>query len=401
MKDFLKMLGASVLGCLLVFFVGAFFLVGMITSLVSIGLTETGTIPHKAILHIGFEKPVLEQYSSNPLSRFVPFGLYQDDGMGCYDLVSAIDRATTDPRIDMIYMNTNYLNAGISHIEEIRNALKRFRASGKPVIAYADTYSQAGYYLASVADKVLLNPQGEVNLHGFSISTRYYKGLMDELGIEAQFIRHGTYKSGGEPFTMLKMSTEERDQLERFIQSAWTHWVAEIAEARHITPQTLDYLAEQNGCSQISEALSLSIIDQSLYKDELIDYLCTLQDVKSEKQLRMLRSSAYIAAKPLPKSKAKIALIYATGSLYTGTGQQDIMTDNYLQTIRKLRGDSTVKAVVLRIDSPGGDARAAAIIHHELQLLKAQKPLVISMGDEAASGGYWISCTGDCVFASP
>ncbi|MCL2502948.1 MAG: signal peptide peptidase SppA, partial [Bacteroidales bacterium] len=152
---------------------------------------------------------------------------------------------------------------------------------------------------------------------------------------------------------------------------------------------------------QISEALSLTLIDQSFYKDGLVDYFCTLQSVKSEKQLRILRMSTYISAKPIPKAKAKVALLFANGSLHTGTGQQDIMSDNYIQTIRRLRADSSVKAVVLRVSSPGGDARAAAIIHRELQLLKEQKPLVISVGDEAASGGYWISCAGDHIFASP
>ena len=395
------MLGASILGCLLVFFVGILFVAGIVTSLVSMSVSGTGTIPHKAILQISFEKPILEQHSSNPLSRLVPFGLYQDDGLGYYDLVSAIDRAAADNRIDMIYLNTNYLSAGISQIEEIRNALKRFRTSGKPVIAYADNYSQAGYYLASVADKVFLNPHGKIGLRGFSVTARYYKGLMDELGIEAQWIRHGSHKTGGEHLTMLKMSQEEREQLEQFLQSAWMHWTEEMAEARQISVQTINRLAEQNGCSQISEALSLTLIDQSFYKDGLVDYFCTLQSVKSEKQLRILRMSTYISAKPIPKAKAKVALLFANGSLHTGTGQQDIMSDNYIQTIRRLRADSSVKAVVLRVSSPGGDARAAAIIHRELQLLKEQKPLVISVGDEAASGGYWISCAGDHIFASP
>ncbi|MCL2502483.1 MAG: S49 family peptidase, partial [Bacteroidales bacterium] len=263
MKNFLQMLGASILGCLLVFFVGILFVAGIVTSLVSMSVSGTGTIPHKAILQISFEKPILEQHSSNPLSRLVPFGLYQDDGLGYYDLVSAIDRAAADNRIDMIYLNTNYLSAGISQIEEIRNALKRFRTSGKPVIAYADNYSQAGYYLASVADKVFLNPHGKIGLRGFSVTARYYKGLMDELGIEAQWIRHGSHKTGGEHLTMLKMSQEEREQLEQFLQSAWMHWTEEMAEARQISVQTINRLAEQNGCSQISEALSLTLIDQS------------------------------------------------------------------------------------------------------------------------------------------
>jgi len=396
------MLGASVLGCILVFTVGAFMMMGIVSALVSLSFSEaTGIIPNKAILQISFEKPILEQNSSNPVSRLVPFGLYQDDGIGYYDIVSAIDRAAEDNRIDIIYLNTNYLSAGVSHIEEIREALKRFRASGKPVIAYADSYSQAGYYLASVADKVFLNPQGEIDLRGFSLSIRYYKGLMDELGVEAQLIRSGMYKSGGEQYTMLKMSKEERNQLDAFIQSAWKHWVGEMAAARQVSVQTVNRIAEETGCFELSEAVSIQLIDQALYKDELIDYFCTLQEVKTEKQLRTVRIDTYMAAKPLSRAKAKVAILFANGAMYTGTGEQELMSENFTRTIRRLRADSSIKAVVLRVDSPGGDARAAAIIHRELQLLKEKKPLIISIGDEAASGGYWISCIGDCLFASP
>ena len=395
------MLGASILGCILVFFAGGIVVMGFITALVSMSISEVGTVPNKAILQITFEKPILEQALSNPLSRFIPYGLYQDDGTGFYDIVSAIDNAAEDSRIDMIYLNTNYLSAGISHIEEIREALKRFRLSGKPVITYADSYSQAGYYLATAADKVFLNPQGEIGLRGFSLSVQYYKGLMDELGIEAQLIRHGKYKSGGEPYTMYTMSAEERDQLENYLLSAWSHWAGEIATSRQISVQTINQFAEEIGCFSISDALSLQLIDQSLYKDQLIEYFCTLQGVKTEKQLHIVKMDTYLAAKPISRSRSKVAILFANGTLYTGTGQQEVMSENYIRTIRQLRADSSVKAVVLRVDSPGGDARAAAIIHRELTLLKEKKPLIVSMGDEAASGGYWISSAGDYLFAAP
>ena len=394
------MLVASALGCVLVLFFGTILLFGIIGTLVSIGSSEVKTIPHNAILQITFEKPLLEQNSINPISKIVPFGWYQDDGYGYYDVVSAVDRAAEDDRIQMIYLNTNYLNAGISHVEELREALKRFRLSGKAVIAYSDSYSQVGYYLASVADKVFLNPGGAVSLRGFSLSTRYYKGLMEELGIEAQIIRHGVYKSGGESYVQQKMSVEERTQLAAFLQSAWDHWAQEIAEVRQIPIKSVNQIAEYMGCTNTYEATEHKLIDEAFYKDELIDYLCTLQGVKSEKQLRTVDMQTYLNNRAYSKAKEKVAILFANGTLQTGRGPQEIMSENYIRMIRRLRTDSSVKAVILRIDTPGGDALAANIVHRELKLLKEVKPLIVSMGDQATSGGYWMACAGDYIFGS-
>jgi len=401
MKDFLKMLAASVLGSAISIFAGILFILGILTVIVSIGDSQVKVVPNNAILQITFEKPLFEQSSTNPFSKAVPFGLYQDDGYGYYELVSAIDRAGEDNRIQMIYLNTNYLNADISHIGELRDALNRFRSTGKAIIAYADSYSQAGYYLASIADKVYLNPQGEIDLRGFSLSLRYYKGLMDELGIEAQLIRHGAYKSGGEPFTQPFMSPEERRQLNLFLESAWGRWADDIAASRHISLQTVNRVAEVAGCANTWEATEFQLIDEAFYKDELIDQLCKLQNVKNERALRVVTLQTYISHKPVGKSREKVAILFANGTLYMGTGQQDVMSETFNRTIRKLRADSTIKAVVLRVNSPGGDASAAAVIHRELQLLKEEKPLVVSMGDNAASGGYWISSVGDCIVSTP
>ena len=401
MKDFLKMLAASILGCALTLFAGMLFILGIASVIISAGDTQAKAIPNNAILQIAFEKPLMEQSSENPFSKAVPFGLYQDDGFGYYELVSAIDRAKEDNRIAMIYLNTNFLNADISHVWELREALKRFRSNGKAVIAYSDSYTQAGYYLASAADKVYLNPQGEVGLRGFSISLRYYKGLMDELGVEAQLIRHGKYKSGGEPFIQQLMSSEERAQLDLFLRSAWDRWADEMAESRQISIETVNRVAEDAGCEDAYKAVDLQLVDEVYYKNELIDQLCKLQGVKSERALRIVNMQTYMTHKPLTKSREKVAILFADGTLYMGTGQQDIMSDDYIRTIRKLRADSSIKAVVLRVNSPGGDAQAAAVIHHELQLLKEAKPLIVSMGDNAASGGYWISSVADCIVGAP
>ena len=395
------MLVASILGCILVLFAGVFFVFGLLTLLISAGDSEVKAIPNRAILQITFEKPLFEQSSDNPFSKAVPYGLYKDDGYGYFDMVSAIDRAAFDDRIQMIYLNTNFLTAGISHIGELREALKRFRASGKAIVAYSDSYSQAGYYLASVADKVYLNPHGEIDLRGFAISVRYYKGLMDELGVAAQIIRHGKYKSGGESFTQQQMNAEERTQLTLFLESAWSRWADDISSDRHLNLQIVNKVAEQTGCSNSAEAVELEFIDEAFYKDELIAHLCKLQDVKSEKQLRLVNMQSYMLHKPLARAKEKIAVLYADGTIYHGKGTQNIMSENYIRTIRQLRADSSIKAVVLRINSSGGDARAAAVIHRELKLLNEIKPLIVSMGDNAASGGYWMASAGAHILGTP
>ena len=403
MKDFFKMLAASLIGCGIVLFFGLFILIGIFSAALSFSSSQVAVVPSNAILQLNFEKPVLEQGAQNPFAQFSPMKLLSagNDGYGYYDIVEAIERAATDSRISMIYLNLNYLNAGISHIDEIRDALIRFRTSGKPVISYADAYGQAGYYLASVSDKVYLNPEGLLNLKGFALNTLYYKALFDELGVEAQFIKHGKYKSGVDQFVQRQMNPEDREQTQRYIQSVWGHWISGISNARGLSEERLNAAATREGFSSASEALDQGFVDGIFYKDEMIDQLCKLQGVSKESELKPVGMGTYISAALPSRSKQKIALVYADGIIYTGKGRSDIMTDNYLPLLRELRTDSTVKAVVLRINSPGGDAMAAAMIHREIQLLSQQKPVVVSMGDASASGGYWIASAGSYIFSNP
>ena len=403
MKDFLKMLAASLIGCGIVLFFGLLILIGIFSAALTFGSSQVATVPQNAILQLGFEKPILEQGVQNPFAQLSPMKLLSagNDGYGYYDIVEAIERAATDGRISMIYLNLNYLNAGISHIDEIRDALQRFRSSGKPVISYADAYSQAGYYLASVSDKIYLNPEGMLSFKGFALNARYYKALFDELGVEVQYVKHGKYKSGADEFVLRQMSPEDREQTQRYLQSIWEYWLSGISNARGLSVESLNAAAAQEGFSSASEALAGNFVDGLLYKDELIDRLCLLQNVSKESQLKPVGVGTYIAAAIPSRSKQKIALVYADGIIYTGKGRSDIMTDDYLPLLRQLRTDSTIKAVVLRINSPGGDAMAAAMIHREIQLLSQQKPVVVSMGDASASGGYWMASAGTYIFSSP
>ena len=403
MKDFFKMLAASLIGCGIVLFFGLFIMIGIFSAALTFSNSQVAIVPQNAILQLGFEKSILEQGAQNPFARISPASWLStgNDGYGYFDIVQAIDRAADDSRISMIYLNLNYLSAGISHIEEIRDALKRFRSAGKAVISYADAYSQAGYYLASVSDKIYLNPEGLLSFRGLALSSTYYKALFDELGVDAQFVKHGKYKSGPDEYTQRQMSPEDREQIQRYIQSIWEHWVTGIANARGLSVESLNAAAETEGFSSASEALDKGFVDNIFYKDQMIDQLCLLQNVAKESELKSVRIGDYISAAPVSRSKQKIALVYANGIIYTGKGNSDIMTDNYLPLLRQLRTDSTIKAVVLRIDSPGGDAMAAAMIHRDILLLSQHKPVIISMGDASASGGYWMASAGSQIFCNP
>ncbi|MCK9305703.1 MAG: signal peptide peptidase SppA, partial [Bacteroidales bacterium] len=316
---------------------------------------------------------------------------------GILDFVKTIETAAEDPSVKFIYMNLEKLDAGMTHLEEIRDALGRFRESGKPIIAYADNYSQGGYYIASVADKIYLNPLGSSSLSGISISTLFLKDLLDNLGIEAQLIRHGKFKAAAEQFISNKMSIENREQLQAYIDAVWDTWTGQISESRGISRGRIDEIADRLEIVTAKDAMNAGLVDGIMYKDELLDTLRHLFGAEKEEDLKMTDFNNYRKAriKLNLKEKNKIAVLYANGEIVMGPGEKNIASDNFRQLIAKIRKDSSVKAVVLRVNSPGGSAQSSDIIDRELRLLKAEKPLIVSMGDYAASGGYWISANAD------
>ncbi len=396
MKDFLKTFAAVVLGTALVLICGFFIILGSVTSLIQTGLgSPVPAVQDRSVLHINFEDGVVTQDSDLPSLGFLPIDMNViPKGTGFLSIVHAIENASEDPAIRMICLNPQYLDAQMTHIEEIRNALLDFRESGKPVISYADFYSQQAYYLATASDKIILNPAGNITLQGFSVNVNYYKELFDRLGLEAQVIRHGSFKSAVEPFVASRMSNPERTQLKEYLQSAWGHWASEMDRARHLDEGSIDRLCNRSFLTDASQALEAGLVDEIWSQDELISYLISVYDDIPENRLPKVSLKNYIKhtqLKPRKYSRDKIAVVYATGEIVMGKGSGQVFAEAYAEQLRKYRNDSTVKAVVVRVESPGGDPLAAEIIARELQLIKAKKPVIVSIGDMGASGGYWIA----------
>ena len=402
MKNFLKIIAGTFVGSLLAMVLGTFILIGVIGSFASLADKSIPKVPSSAILGINFSNKITEQGTDDPFAALNPMSNVSGKTTGILDFIQTIDRAAADPSIKFIYMNLDKLNAGISHIEEIRAALTRFRESGKPIISYADNYSQAGYYLASVSDKIYLNPAGSATLTGLSINTLFFKDLMDKMGIEVQLIRHGKFKAAAEQFISNKMSTENREQLQAYLDAVWNTWIADISASRRIPLERINEMTSNLELNSAKKALEAGLIDGLLYKDELSDTLANLFGVKEEKDLKFISDADYskATAKANFKEKNKIAIVYADGEIIMGKSDNNIASDSYISVLSKIRKDSTIKAVIFRVNSPGGSAQSSEIIDRELALIREHKPVIVSMGDYAASGGYWISANADKIITN-
>ena len=401
MKNFFKIVFGTFVGSLIALTVGFFLMLGFIGSMASFSETKP-VVPKSAILSIDFGTRISEQSIDDPFSSINPLQGTSGKTQGIYSLIRSIDKAATDPAIKFIYMNLSSLNAGITHTEELRSALERFRTSGKPVIAYADNFSQPAYYLSTVADKIYLSPTGMLPLTGVSISTIFFKDLLDKLGVEVQLVRHGKFKAAAEQFISNKMSPENREQLQAYVNAVWSTWASQIASAREIPVEKINLLADNLSLSTAQDALEAGLVDELLYKDQLIEKLTTLFGVEDEKDLKMITTTNYDKAthKVDFKEKNKVAIIYANGDIIMGKTENNIASDSFMEHISKVRKDSTIKAVVFRVNSPGGSAQSSDIIERELALLMENKPVVVSMGDYAASGGYWISAKANKIFTN-
>lgn len=399
MKSFLKTLLAAFVGSLVALFVCGFFFFIIIGSFAALTDEKTPDVPSSAILKIDFSQPITEQSTDNPLAGFsLANPQIASKTLGILPAVRAIEKAATDPAIRLIYLNPQNMNIGMAQLEEMRNALLEFRKSGKPVIAYSDNYSQGSYYLASAADKVYIHKDGTALMFGLGSNMMFFKDLLDKLGIQVQLIRHGKFKAAAEQFIASTISKENREQNQVMLDAIWGTWLSAIGESRDIDPAHLNELVDDLQLGMAPSLIQNGLVDQAFTRDEMIGQLCTLFEVEKEKDLRMITLSDYIKATATTdlKTKDKIAVIYATGEI-TMDGDE-LSAKKYAPLIAQVRKDSTIKGVVLRVNSPGGDAQAAEIINNELQLLRAVKPLIVSFGDYAASGGYWISAQGDRIF---
>lgn len=406
MKNFFKMFFASLLAFVIGSLLCMFIFFGIVGAILSFADTEEQVIvKSNTVLRIMLDKPVAERSSSSLMNFSLLGGATLESNVGLNDLVKGITHAAADHNICMLYMDLSELQIGAGHLEELRNAVLLFKESGKPIIAYGDNLSQGAYYLASVADKIYLNPFGSLSLQGLRAEVMFYKRLLEKLQVDVQIIRHGKYKSAVEPFMLEQMSPENKEQILSFVNSIWNHWLTGIAAARGIEEKKLQEMADKGIFSMMglsSDALEYGLVDGLMYKDELLDELVKLTGEKKEQDLKILEVTSYVkVVKPNLKAKDKIAVIYADGDITMGKGEGDITAWNYANILRSVCKDSTVKAVVFRVNSPGGSAQASEIIARELALINEVKPVVVSMGNYAASGGYWISMPSRMVITNP
>lgn len=406
MKQFFKFMFASMLGFFLTWILVFIVFIGIIVSVISSGSDNSVTVKPNSILEITLNNPIQERSGNNPFDNFDFGSMKSNQPLGLDKIVKSIKDAATDPNIQMIFLNFGDVIAAPASIEAIRNELIEFKKSKKAIISYADNYSQRAYYLASVADKVYLNKEGTIDLKGLSMEVMFYKGLLQKLEIEPQIIRHGKFKAAVEPFILDKMSEANREQLMTYLGSTWKHLCSGISTSRKISEETINKVADELTLQEPEKCLELKFVDGLVYKDELISDLKKRMKVAEDKDLELVTIANYSTVSKSKaedvRSKDKIAVIYAVGEINDGKGtDKSIGGESLSKEIRAARLDENIKAVVLRVNSPGGSALASEIIWREVALTKAKKPVVISMGDYAASGGYYIACAATAIVAEP
>lgn len=404
MKQFFKFTFASMLGFMLAGFLMLIILLGIIFSAVSVGNKETVVVPDKTILMLTLDQPINDRTSENPFANMNFNRTNAGKQLGLNDIVSNLKKASADSKVKGIYLELGDFPSGQATLEEIRNALVDFKKSGKFIVSYSESYSQKSYYLASVSDKIYLNPAGGMEFKGMIGQVMFFKGLLDKIDVQAQVIRHGKFKSAIEPFTLDKMSEANKEQTLTFISGMWNHILEGISASRKIPVEELNAIADNYKIQSPEDAVSLKMVDKLLYKDEVFDELKARVEAKEIKDLKFMKIGKYAKAPESGKESSddKIAVIYATGSIASGEGDEgSIGSETISKAIRKARLDKKVKAVVLRVNSPGGSALASDVIWREMLLTKKAKPVVVSMGNVAASGGYYISCAADKIFAYP
>ncbi|PCH64732.1 MAG: signal peptide peptidase SppA [Bacteroidetes bacterium] len=407
MKQFFKFTFASMLGMFLAFILIFLLFIGIIS--VSVSLVDTKKtiqVSSKSVLHIKLNHKIPDRTIDNPFQNFDFGSMSPKKTVGLNDILENIEKARTDENIKGIYLDISSIPTGLATIGEIRNALKTFKEdSGKFIICYSEMYSQRAYYLASVADKIYLNPEGYVEFKGMSTTIPFFKDALEKLEIEAQIIRHGKFKSAVEPFMLDKMSEANREQTMTYVGSIWNHLLNDISESRNIPFDELNRIADNLLIASAEDAVKYKIADQLMFKDEVLADLRERLELEEDDKINFMSLGKYTNA-PKEKKKGvirdKIAVVYASGGIVSGEGDPDeIGSERISKAIRKARLDDKVKAIVLRINSGGGSALASDVIWREMVLAKEVKTVVASMGNVAASGGYYIACAADTIVANP
>ncbi|MBR3572872.1 MAG: signal peptide peptidase SppA [Bacteroidales bacterium] len=375
-------------------------LISMIGTLASAS-KETTTIKNNSVLQLNLNQSVAERVIETPFDKFNTYNAQ----IGLNDILACIKNAATDPKIKGIYLNSATVGASPASVKEIHDALVEFKKYGKFIYAYSDVLAQNGYYLASVADKIILNPAGSLDFKGYAFQVMFYKGLIDKLDVDVQILRHGQFKSAVEPYMLDKMSEANREQLTVLSNSLWKVFVDDISAARKIPADSLNAIAENLLCATPEDALRLKMVDQLGYPGDMEKLLKSKLNVGEDDDINFVSISKY--KKSIienTKAAAKIAVVYAVGEISDGKGDNSrgIYSESFIKEFKKAYKDNDVKAIVLRINSPGGSALASENIWREIEnAKKAGKIVVTSMDDYAASGGYYIACNSNYIIAQP
>jgi protease-4 len=405
MKDFFKFMFASMVGFLLSVILLSLIMMIIVASVISMSNTNGVVIPQKSVLELKLNTPIPDRASKTLTPVWVTsFGLNKVYGLD--EILKNIDKAKKDDNIKGIYLELSVIPSGIATMEEIRDKLLDFKSSGKFIICFGEVFSQGAYYLASVADKIYLQPTGVMQFKGLNAEMMFFKGALEKLDIDMQIIRpkDNKFKSAVEPFFLDKMSEANREQTMAYITSVWDAILHDISASRNITVDELNHIADNLLVRNGEDALKYKLVDGLLYKDQVLDELRKMLDIGANKKISFVKLSKYsdVEIKEVrPKfTLNKIAVVYALGEIQSGQGDDNtIGSERMAQAIRQARTDSTVKAIVFRVNSPGGDALASDVIRREIELAKAAKPVIASYGSLAASGGYWISCLADKIIA--
>ena len=392
---------ATITGLFLFGFVAIFLFAGMIGAIAAAGDT-TPVMPKEAVLDFTGMSLAEQTTEADPLAMIQ--GGEQVTPVGIYSAINAINAAAQDPAIRYIYMKPDGVAGGTAQIEEFRTALKNFRDSGKAIVSYIESPTNAGYYLASVSDKIYMTKyDGGMNMfNGISSQLIFLKDALDRLGVNVQLIRHGKYKSAGEMYIRNSSSKENMEQNEAMVESLWESLATEIAQSRDITVEELNAMLNNLELNFPADFLEKGLVDELLSREELQQKLADLYITDSYKKVKSISLADYAKINDVPNLKAtnKVAVIYAEGNIVDGNESDGVAGDRFAKIIADVRADKDVKAVVLRVNSPGGSVMASEKIKAELDLLRENVPVIASYGDYAASGGYWISANSDYIFSN-
>lgn len=398
--NFLRNLLAAILGCLVAF--GIIFVMFFVFASLFGSSEDAVVIRKNSVLELQLQLPISDYVGA---SADDPFASFYTESQGLDEILNAIVVAKDDEDIKGISINNNFIMAGLAQTQAIRAALQDFKSSGKFIYTYGDLYMQKDYYLASVADSIFINPVGVLDFRGLASEVLFYKDLQEKTGIKMEVIRHGKYKSAVEPYLANEMSEANRTQIKELINSLWNSMIEEIADGRNILPQNLNIIADTLGGRSPELAKASGLIDDIVFYDQYEDRLKFAVDSVLDKDLNIVLLEDYVSRankKIKTTGSSKIAVIFAQGEIIYGEGSSTMIGQGIInKAIIKAKEDDKVKAIVLRVDSPGGSALASDIIWREIELAKEVKPVIVSMGNVAASGGYYIAAGADKIFAEP